>query len=563
MGLKDKLTNIFSGNKGYQINSQLEEVINRLIKEYYPNNNNSFWSDKSMGKLESYIDIKSKDNEFKRELVFYLIEPINYYNRLHRKNQNYTHPNNAFQQQYVRSELFALLMRSNLGFSLSEVIELIKKFKVSDESHKKKFVDWPIGFAIQQLERIIKKEGVTDELKVFLQGMLKWPQLKQTKYYWGTDLEKVKVKIEKLVFESENTDGSVAPYNLPDDRLAAIVNPEIEKLKLEEQNHWYSLFHLFIKATGSKPSAKYLKSTSALMDDIGSAKYKKLVHAWLEFVIPLKEIETPHVHDYGDGTTYEYSSYDFLHEKNTIFLKGLVWSLSKFHDSKTLSLVAKLTERSFKKIPGVGPTAAGVGNACIYVLGNTKGLEGISHLSRLKLKIKQNNTKKLIEKYIESSSEKLGVSTSEIEELSIPDFGLVHGFKSYSFDDYSLELKIEGLGKVILSWIKPGGGMQKTTPSFIKNSAKHKQTHKRAKEDVAQIKKYLTAQRDRIDRSYLYDRIWTFENFSKFYLNHGLVNFVAKDLVWEFKKGDSFIAALWQEKSGKTSIVMSYLGLQT
>ncbi len=552
MSIRNSLASLFGkGINQNESSSEFNELLEDLLKEAYKGNEHNHWITVSFSKLETYQKIKSKDSIIKKKLLFDLIPRINKYEKLSRKSGGYSGREETFRKSYLYPELFNLMMRSNLNFSDEEIISLLNEYRISDNQAGRWFRDWPLGFTIQQVERIAKKNGLSKILKNHLVQVLKWPQFKEKRHYWGSDLQKVKVKIEKILFDSENTDGKVAPYSLPEDRLAAIVNPEIERLKLEEQNHWYSLFHLFLKATASKPTVKYLKSTSTLMDDIGSVKYKKKVHAWLEFVISLKEIETSQVYDYGDGTTYEYSSYDFLHEKNTIFLKGLVWSLSKFHDSKTLSLVAKLTERSFKKIPGVGPTAAGVGNACIYVLGNTKGLEGISHLSRLKLKIKQNNTKKLIEKYIESSSEKLGVSTSEIEELSIPDFGLAHGFKSYSFDDYSLELKIEGLGKVILSWLKPDGGIQKTTPSFIKNSAKHKKTHQRAKEDVAQIKKYLTAQRDRIDRSYLYDRVWTFEIFSKFYLNHGLVNFVAKDLVWEFKKGDIFIAALWQDKVWK------------
>lgn len=552
MSIKDSLASLFGkGNNQNESNSEFNKLLDDLLKEAYNGNEHNHWVTVSFSKLETYQKIKSKDSITKKKLLFDLIPLINKYEKLSRKSGGYSGREDTFRKSYLYPELFNLMMRSNLDFSDEEIISLLNEYKKADDSAGRWFRDWPLGFTIQQVERIAKKHGLSEILKNHLKQVLKWPQFKEKRHYWGADLEKVKVKIEKILFESENTDGGVAPYNLPEDRLAGLVNPEIEKLKSEEQNHWYSLFHLFIKATGSRPSAKYLKSTSELIDNIGSSKYKKQVHTWLDFVIPLKEIETPHVHDYGDGTTYQYSSYDFLHEKNTIFLKGLVWSLSKFHDSKTLSLVAKLTERSFKKIPGVGPTAAGVGNACIYTLGNTKGLEGISHLSRLKLKIKQNNTKKLIEKYIETSSEKLGISSSEIEELSIPDFGLENGSKKYRFDDYILELKIEGLGKVLLTWIKPEGGIQKTTPSFIKNSTKHKQTLKRAKEDVAQIKKYLTAQRDRIDRSYLYDRIWSNENFSKFYLNHGLVSFVAKDLVWEFKKMDKFIAAYWHQEKWK------------
>lgn len=151
-------------------------------------------------------------------------------------------------------------------------------------------------------------------------------------------------------------------------------------------------------------------------------------------------------------------------------MKGMIWSLSRFHDSKTLNLVAGTAERCFKKIPGVGPAAAAVGNACIYLLGSTKGLEGISHLSRLKLKIKQNSNRGLIEKYLDIASTKLGISTSETEEISIPDFGLTLGKSIINLDDYNFVIEIEDIGKVSTTWIKPDGKEQKSVPAFIKDS---------------------------------------------------------------------------------------------
>ena len=548
MGIKDALKSLFSSTShGYTINKEYENLLENLIKEAYKDNEHAYWYSSPMGKLKSYSTIKALDVSVKKELLFYLIEPLNEYEVLSRKSGAYKGREHIFKKKYTYAELFNLLMRSNLQFASDEIINMIREFKSSDERNKKKFVDWPIGFSMQQIERIVKKNGLDDDLKSFLKSMLNWPQLKQTKYYWGTDLEKVRVKIEKIIFESDNEEGKVSPYKLPGDRLAQIVNTQIEAISDNSKDSWYALFHLFMKATGSKPTQKYLKESSGLIDAIGLAKYKTVAQEWIEFVSKLKTIETPKQHTYSGGQVYNYISNEFLHEKNLIFLKGLVWSMSKFHDTKTLSLIAKLTERCFEKIKGVGPTAAGVGNACIYTLGSTRGLEGISHLSRLKLKIRQNNTKKIIEKYIESSSLKMGVSTSEIEELSIPDFGLNKGVKSYAFDDYTLEINIEALGKVLLKWIKPDGSIQKTTQSFIKDSAKHKQTLKQAKETVAQIKKYLTAQRDRIDRLYLYERVWTYDNFLKFYLNHGLVNFIAKDLIWTFKSKGKEASGLWYE----------------
>ncbi|MFI0429193.1 DUF4132 domain-containing protein [Mariniflexile sp. HMF6888] len=550
MGIKESLSNLFGKreNQNYKSNKEFDKILDELVEESYKDAQfNSYFYNAPMGKLKAYAQIKSLDATTKKDILFYLIEPIKSFELITRKSGGYQGREHIFKKKHIYNELFNLLMRSNLDFSNDEIIQLIKEFKISDEAQNKKFVDWPIGFSIQQIERIVKKEGLADGLKIFLNDLLSWKQLKQTKYYYGTDLEKVRVKIEKILFENTNESGSVAPYTLPDDRLSQIVNPQIAALKKESQDSWFSLFHLFMKATGAKPNQKFLKETSDLINDIGLPKYKSVAQEWIELSASLKTIETPKQHVYSGGQVYNYISHEFLNEKNLIFLKGLVWSMSKFHDSHTLNVIAKLAERCFEKIPGVGPTAAGVGNACIYTLGNTKGLEGISHLSRLKLRIKQNNTKGIIEKYIESSSVKLGVSTSEIEELSIPDFGLVDGCKTYLFDDYTLGIEIKALGKVLLTWKKPDGTTQKTEPTFIKSSAKHKQTLKQAKETIVQIKKYLTAQRDRIDRLYLYERVWAYEKFEKFYLNHGLVSFIAKNLIWSFKKDGIEETGLWIE----------------
>ena len=435
-------------------------------------------------------------------------------------------------------------MRSNLKFSDEEIAHLIQEYKRSDDSGGMTFNQWPMGFSLQQVERIIKDRGLSESLRTFLEKMLLWPHLKQNANYYGSDLEKARVKTEKLLFQNSEEGSSVPAYVLPEDQWAPMVNGDIAAMDEETAQQWFCLLHEFIKVSGSKPSAKYLKTTSELIDSIGAKPFKQQVYRWIEEVISMNVIET--VHSYNNSQ-YHYSTYAFLHEKNQVLLKGLVWSLTKFHDSQTLNWVAKLTVRAFQKIPGTGPTAASVGNACIYVLGHTKGLEGISHLSRLKLQIRQTNTKKLIEKYLEESSAKLGVSSHEIEERSIPDFGLAEGRKSYAFEDYKLEIEIRGIGQVTSTWIKPDGQFQKTAPAFTKSKAKHKEQLKKAKNEVAQIKKYLTSQRDRIDRSYLYDRVWKQEDFSKYYLHHGLISFLAKDLVWEFNDGNKFVSALYQE----------------
>ncbi|CAA6822111.1 MAG: FIG01130473: hypothetical protein [uncultured Thiotrichaceae bacterium] len=246
--------------------------------------------------------------------------------------------------------------------------------------------------------------------------------------------------------------------------------------------------------------------------------------------------------------TYGYTYHVFMADKNKEVLKGLVWALVRFHDNKTLQLISKLTENCFQRIPGIGPGAAGLGNACIYVLAQSKGMEGISHLSRLKLRIRQNNTRKLINTYIEEQAAKQGLVASQVEELAVSDFGLILGERTESFDDYTLCLQVTGIGKTELQWFKPDGKTQKSVPVFVKKSAKHAEHLKKIRNIAKQVKQVSTAQRDRIDRLYTEKRIWSWEEFDKFYFNHGLVSTITRKLIWLFETGEDWTPVFWHEE---------------
>lgn len=544
MGIGNKLKSLFKiTSNTTEINDttqKFEQLLELIMKEAKGEDNFHYWYDVTLSKSESYKDLQSKDVSYKKEIVRYIIPRINDLNILKRKFQN-RRDNNYSTKQDAYLDILKGLLRRDLKFTPKEIFDVLSAFKESADEAKVGFATWPVTYAVQQIERKTKSKPLSEEMNHYLKEILAWKQMNQTKNYWGSDIEKIKVKIEKMVFESENTDGRIAPYILPDDGFGSFVNAEVTNLGDDQQDNLFALFHLFLKASSSKPSQTFLKKINVIIDDIGLPQYKNIIHPFLENFISLKEIEMTH----SNGWVY----YKFLEEKNHILLKGMVWSLSRFHDTKTLNLVAKVTERCFKKIPSVGPAAAGVGNACIYVLGTTKGLEGISHLSRLKLRIKQTNTRKLIEKYLDIASAKMGISTSEIEELSIPDFGLTLGKRIENFEDYQFVIEVEDVGKIKSSWIKPDGKEQKTIPTFIKESTKYNTKLKKIKADIAKIKKYLTAQRDRIDRTYLEDRIWSLPDFEKYYLHHGLVSFISRKLIWEFKLKSSWIAAIYVNDS--------------
>jgi len=226
--------------------------------------------------------------------------------------------------------------------------------------------------------------------------------------------------------------------------------------------------------------------------------------------------------------------------------KGLVWGMAQFHDEKSLAAIAALAEKCFERIKGIGPAAPALGNACIYTLSASKGLSGVAHLSRLKLRVKQNNTQRLIQKKIDENAARLGLKPAQIEEMAAPDFGLDLGLRDYDFKDYTLRLDARKVGEAKLGWIKPDGMPQKSVPSFVKDSETLKAQLTAIRATAKNIKKASTAQRDRIDRLYTEDMSWSEDAHREAYLDHGLIGPMARNLIWQLViKGQTYAALFW------------------
>ena len=205
---------------------------------------------------------------------------------------------------------------------------------------------------------------------------------------------------------------------------------------------------------------------------------------------------------------------------------------SWFYDNATIQTISKLADRCYKKIPEKGPASAGIGNACLYTLYASKGLDGIAQLSRLRLKIKQTNTLTLIEKYIEEAATKLGVTAIEIEDLAVDDFKLKDHQLTYKLDDYICVVELIGIGKSVLKWFKPDGSEQKTVPQVVKDKFDAKL--KKIKATQKQIDQTTTSQKERFDRMLRSNREMSLDYFKDKYLQHGLLSFVINKMIFKF-----------------------------
>lgn len=517
-------------------NTEFKIIFSKSVEEY--TKHSRFFYTVVFTEVPSYNNvIKKWDDEKKGEFVLFLTNVIK--NNYLGYNKGVKKESDEFQ---MASQMIQNLFKSKLKFSEATIVSIYDSFKKNvPEKEYNKMYWWPLAGFYKQIENSFTPIDSPEAIIAILNDILLFK--KDTNSYYYKDQIKLEEKIKTFLFENQGKEGAIKPVNfMGADGFQSAANALLDQQKQEDKKHWYSLVALAQKATGSKPTQKYLNEAKAIIEQLGADKFKKVTHEWFNQVINLKETVTTHTQVYN-RTEYTYTTSEFLTSINSEAIKGFVWMSSWFYDNTTVQTISKLAERCFKKIPDKGPAAAGIGNACLYTLYASKGLDGIAQLSRLRLKIKQNNTLTLIEKYIDEAAIKLGISSIEIEDLAVDDFKLKSHQLTYVFEDYTAVLALTGIGKSTLKWFKPDGSEQKTVPQLVKDKFGTKLT--KIKATQKQIDQTTAAQKERFDRMLRSNRTMSIEYLKEKYIQHGLLSFVINKMIFKFSNDKEEVLAIF------------------
>jgi len=456
--------------------------------------------------------------------------------------------------------IFNSLARTNLQIEPTELLSWVQGFKTDKKSRSNKYPfdleDWPIGHLIQQVERRAKKEPLSQKALKQLRDIAAWPEMTKEKQYYGTDFQKVKTRIDAILQAYDGTDRSVLLYKkLSGDAFGDPLEMRLKKLREAEATKWHRFFNHAATASASKPTKKFTATADTLKDECGKEWSRKQLQAWLADALATKTAEVEYTQSWG-RETYTYVETTLFTKSNTTLLKGLVWMAEGFRDAKTVNLIADLCEKSMRKIPGQGPAAQSVANACLRYLEITPGAEATARLARLATAIKQKSVQKKVAEIVAQKAEAAGITTIQLEERVVPTYGLTKGEKTVRFDDYKLHIQVDGPDRVTQTWIKPDGTPQKTKPSFIADKAAHKAKFDKTKAEIVNLKKILTSQRDRIDRLFAENLEWPLDEIDQYYTGHDLVCTIATNLIWTLEtKGEATPAlyrdGAWQDVTGK------------
>jgi hypothetical protein len=349
---------------------------------------------------------------------------------------------------------------------------------------------------------------------------------------WGADQRRRLLKLKEIA-------GIVRPDVplLPGDVWADAAIAAIGGLEPERRALWAELLQHCAAASGSAPSAKWLKTVRAIAERLGADDVRAATLRWLSLA------EQPRATTIREGWGAERDP-QLMQERNVDALRGLMW-LAADDSRETARALAALVAAFYRKLPGMGPRSARLGNAGIWALGQMPGRQGMAQLAALKTRVKLAGALKQIETALAAAAERAGLPADEVEELLVPTYGLAEvGLRREQLGDVTVELLVGGPG-VELRYARADGKRLASAPKALK--AEHGEALGELTKAAADIKAMLPAQRDRIEQLYLRQKSWPVAVWRERYLDHPLVGALARRLIWRFSGDGRQQAGIWHE----------------
>lgn len=301
---------------------------------------------------------------------------------------------------------------------------------------------------------------------------------------------------------------------------------------LARREAWRNLLVHCNGASGSTPNQKWLKTSAELLSACRRDTFLKCVLDWFPLV------DKPRTQVIAEWSQYAPNPNLMIEDSHSVILKGLVWCCADLDHPELPRALANLALSSYKKVPGIGPRATKVGNACVYALGAMSDINAVGQLAFLKARVKFGTARKEIEKAFDRAAQRSGLPREEIEEMAVPAYGMDEvGLRREQLGDYTADLRVNG-STADLTVLKSDGKPLKSVPATVRKD--HSEDLKELKTAVKDIDRMLVAQRDRIDQLFLLQKSWEYSKWRERYLDHPLVGTIARRLIWSVAKGKSF-----------------------
>ncbi len=446
--------------------------------------------------------------------------------------------------------ILSVLLRRELPFDLDSLTALLTSIRYFDNHYSHQYV--PVQAILRCVARYIEKNGLPDALRKDLLDMC--VQLKRGHYKpnWGardiyaptSDESKAVSTIEALLGPRQ-VSIDIAELLTSQEPWAAVARKDIEALPPALRVRCDALLLHLRNASGSKPTQKWLKEASVLVDSFGLTTFRNYLTTWLPLVhLSREDLPAPvSIQVTEDLVHTPVDQNRLITANNQIILKGLAWSASQFSDPEVAAALGDLGETCWKKIKDHGPRSKLVGNAVLWSLSAIGTDHAIAQLTRINSKLKHASARKLADKAMNRIAESTGQSREDLEELAVPTFKMnTDGSIANNIAEFSCSLSITPQFTAEITITDAAGKARKSIPAVLTLNPDFKALKRTLKE----LNDLLPSQRLRIESLLrLPERSWTFRDWNARYVLHPLLRQIAHRLIWQFTTdGESSSAML-------------------
>ena len=371
------------------------------------------------------------------------------------------------------------------------------------------------------LERHVAACGLSSELRRALEHLLG----EMTKRGAPDNVQgrKLRSGVEALLAHQECPGNTVPLFKPKGDEWGTAVMARLAAMAAEVQGPLNGLLSLAAQGgQNAKPAKGWIKSATKALERPDRARLG-------EHLLDLIECHEPGTH---------------IALENQETLRALLWLAAM--------AAPEQAARRFEAFARTCPTFSAVhfaylslvlGNASIHAFTLMPGTSGVGSLMRLRRRLKRPGEIKAVDKALAALAQARGMSAGELEEIGAPDYGFtLDGRLEIVVGPATAVLTITGANTLEPTWHATDGTPLKGPPAEAK--ANHADALKELKARVKEIGETLKAQCTRIERLYLEQREWTIDQWQTRYVDEPLVARMTRRLIWSFKLGESWVAAL-------------------
>lgn len=426
----------------------------------------------------------------------------------------------------LQKSILGHLLRRNLPLTADQLAQLLHGW--CDQRHGLEY-GLPGLSILGAVERYAEAAALTGRMKALL-GQINAKAARGV--YPGQPpnktLRAISDRITRLLHPTSDT------IALRDGAFATAFKARLSGKPAEAREAWLALAGLAAQAgPKSKPSQKWLAAMDGAISRLDRAEVVRELLGAL------------------DQTTPDPARPD----ASLDILKGWVWGSVRLDHSELVEPLGRFADTCFRKLPGIGARSVSLGNAALWALSEMADEpRAAAELFRLRERIKYASTRKGIDGRLGDLARKVGQSVEDLEDLSLPDFGLASdGSVTVRIGDARAELAVVA-DSARLQWFNADGKALKSVPAEVRrdHAAALATLRRRAKE----IEDARASQAMRLEQSWLEGRSWSFADWRERYLRHPLRRPIVEALIWRVGSQDLMAAGdVFTDVGGHPQIV--------